>query len=389
MDTSDRGGVSRYIRSLLEGYRSIGAAGEFTVFFNLARSRHLPVMRAVWRELALPRNFTARVSRLPYRLRESLGLPVEIAAGACDVYHGCFDQLPVARARRVVTLHDVRYLEDLPALDPGDWLDKLRRADPSGNLESDYHNREALFRKLRKTLRETLQRADLVITVSQFSKSRLVALTGADPDKVRVVYHGVDRAAPAGALDAPGSVIARLGLAPGQYILAVSKFDPLKNQLLLVRAFARFARHAPAQLVFAGPLNWYSHVVREEVRALGLEQRVVFAGFVSDTELAGLYRGAAFCAFPSLYEGFGLPVLEAMAHGTPVVASAVCSIPEVAVEAVRYAGPGVDDWAGGLDALWSDRGLRARLAAAGRERAGQFSWQATARQTLALCESLA
>lgn len=388
MNTPDRGGVARYIRSLLEGLRDLGTPHKFTVYFNLARGEHLPVMREFWRGLALPENFTARVSRVPYRVREYLRLPVEVTAGPFDVFHGCFDQLPIARGRRVVTLHDVRYLENLPEPEAPAWLEQLRRVDRSGALERDFRNRDALFSKLRDTVQATLQRADLVLTISEFSKSRLVALAGADPAKVHVVHHGVGLPGTGPADRGDSGVHQRLRLQRGQYVLSVGKFDPLKNQLLLVRAIARLRDALRTTLVLVGPLNWYYHIVMAEVRALGIEDRVVFTDYVSDPELADLYRGAALCAIPSVYEGFGLPVLEAMSYGVPVLANAVCSVPEVAADAAHYAAPEAEAWAGALVELMGDAELRTHLGAAGRSRARQFTWEATARHTVARYESL-
>lgn len=388
MNTPDRGGVVRYIRSLLEAVRDLGAPHQFTVYFNLARGEHLPAMREFWRGLALPGNFTARVSRVPYRAREYLRLPVEVTAGPFDVFHGCFDQLPIARGRRIVTLHDVRYLEDLPEPEAPAWLEQLRRVDPSGALERDFRNREALFSKLRDTVQATLARADKVLTISEFSRSRLVALAGADPAKVHVVHHGVGLPGTGPAERGDSGVHQRLRLQPGQYVLSVGKFDPLKNQLLLVRAIARLRDSLRTMLVLVGPFNWYYHIVRAEVRALGIEDRVVFTDYVADRELVDLYRGATLCAIPSVYEGFCLPVLEAMSYGVPVLANAVCSIPEVAGDAAHYVAADAEEWASALAILMADADLRAHLGVAGRSRARQFTWEATARHTIAQYESL-
>lgn len=385
MRTTDRGGVARYLRSLLTALARSGAAHTYTVYFNLARAQHLPFMRATWAELGLPGNFRPRVTRVPYRLREGLFLPVECTAGPFDVYHGCLDQLPRAWGRRVVTVHDVRYLENLPETAAPSWLGTLRAADPSGALEANYRDRAALFAKLRACARQTLRRADMIITVSEYSKSRLVKLMAVDPARVKVVYHGVDaQLAGAGEPSRP-PILERHGLRSGGYVLFVSKFDPLKNQLLLVHVLAQLRRELDTHLVFVGPFNWYYHIVRAEVRALGLKDRVVFTGSVSDVELAVLYRGAALFAFPSLYEGFGLPLIEAMAAGVPVLASDVCSIPELGGDAALYAPPADQlAWAREMTRLLTEERLRLELIRRGHARAREFSWNKTARGTLAV-----
>ena len=179
------------------------------------------------------------------------------------------------------------------------------------------------------------------------------------------------------------------------YCLFVGNLEPRKNLARLIEAFALMATRAPAggtapQLVLAGTRAWLYSGILSAVAARGVADRVVFTGYVPPGDLPALYAGAACFVFPSVYEGFGLPVLEAMAAGAPVVASRVGAIPEVAGDAallVDAAQPAA--LAEAIEAVLADAGLRARLVERGRARARLFSWEATARRTLAVYEAVA
>ena len=163
--------------------------------------------------------------------------------------------------------------------------------------------------------------------------------------------------------------------------------EPRKNLTTLLQAFARLRRAGqvdPAlRLVLAGARGWLDEPIFRTVRSFGLDEAVHFPGFIDDDDLPDLYRGAAAFVFPSLYEGFGLPVLEAMACGAPVVTSNTSSMPEVAGGAAMLVDPrDVDGLAAAIARVLRDEGLRARLRAAGLARARQFSWETAARQVL-------
>ena len=245
---------------------------------------------------------------------------------------------------------------------------------------------------VRAALARVRRKADLALVPSLAVKGDVVQRLGLPEDRVVVTSEGCEpRFRPAGPASL-GGVAARYGL-PARYVLAVGTLEPRKNLTTLLHAFARLRQGGDVdpglQLVLAGARGWLDGPIFRTVRALGLEQTVRFPGFIDDDDLPAVYSGAALFVFPSLYEGFGLPLLEAMACGVPVITSNVASMPEVAGDAALLVDPRD---AGGLAAAIAralrDRKLRARLRAAGLARAGQFSWETAARRTLDAYASL-
>jgi glycosyltransferase involved in cell wall biosynthesis len=176
---------------------------------------------------------------------------------------------------------------------------------------------------------------------------------------------------------------ARHGLRADRYVLSVGTLEPRKNHARLVRAFDALAATRPdLRLVLAGARGWKSGAVDSAIAAAGARARIHVLGGVSADDLAALYSGATAFAYPSLYEGFGLPVLEAMAAGAPVLTSTVSSLPEVAGDAALLVDPDDSDaMAGAMHELLFDEALRTRLAGMGLARAASFTWERTARAT--------
>jgi len=172
------------------------------------------------------------------------------------------------------------------------------------------------------------------------------------------------------------------------YILYVGSLEKRKNLPRLLEAYAYLRETLPGwKLVIVGGRKWKSDPIYKAVQRLGLEPHVIFTGFVAEEDLPALYNGADLFVFPSLYEGFGLPVLEAMACGTPVVTSNTSSLPEVAGEAALLVAPtDVKAIAAAMQRVLSEPDLAAELRRRGLERASQFSWERTARETLAVYE---
>jgi glycosyltransferase involved in cell wall biosynthesis len=295
-------------------------------------------------------------------------LPLRLSALGTDVFHGPAVFLPLIKAgyRTVVTIHDlVSFL--FPETVPRKY---------------------SLYMRLMTRL--AVHSADRIIAVSEATKADLHRVLGVPRDKVVVIH---EAAGPEFAAvpepDAVARVIARYGIVP-PYCLFVGNLEPRKNLTHLIEAFALLsARHPPGgvapQLVLAGTRAWLSGGILSAAAARGVTERIVFTGYVPPAELPALYAGAACFVFPSVYEGFGLPVLEAMAAGAPVVASRVGAIPEVAgdaallVDATRPAAV-----AEAVEAVLADPGLRAQLVERGRRRVQAFSWETTARQTRAV-----
>ncbi|HUB69875.1 MAG TPA: glycosyltransferase family 1 protein [Acidimicrobiales bacterium] len=282
-----------------------------------------------------------------------------------DIVHMPFPVVPQMAKPLVVTVHDAGF-----ALYP--------EAYPPRGLR--FH---------RRGLEMAAARAGLVITDTRAAADEILAHSAIRPDQMRVVHLGVDHiGADPRRTD---EVLHRYGLSGGPYVLWVGSLEPRKNVGVLVKAFVKLAKanKVSARLAMVGPLGWlHEGLVAEADKAL-LGERLLVLGEVSDEELRCLYAGASSLAVPSLHEGFGFPVLEAMAQGTPVVCSDIAALAEVSGgAAILVPPPDVDRWATSLEEVLSDPALRARLAEAGRERAEQFSWEKMATGTHAVYEEL-
>jgi alpha-1,3-rhamnosyl/mannosyltransferase len=295
-------------------------------------------------------------------------LPTAIRSTRADVYHATYWVTPYRpRVPTALSLYDVIGLRMPDAVPP------VRRC------------------ALAVALRLAVRSADVILTLSESSKADLVAAGLATADRVVVTHLGVDeRFRPPGP-DEVADLRGRLDL-PETYVLYVGINKPHKNLSTLIEAWARLCdegesaspvHDSDAALVIAGPWDERYEEPREQAAAMSAERRVVFAGQVDEADLPALYGGATVFAFPSRVEGFGLPPLEAMACGTPVVASNATSLPEVIGDAGRLVDPNdVERWTEALRSLLENRETAEELARRGLERAARFTWQRTARGTL-------
>jgi glycosyltransferase involved in cell wall biosynthesis len=351
---NDRAGIGRYTFSLIRELAKIDRENEYVLL--LSRER-------LGRYKAPGPNFRAIEAEIPwFTVREQLLLPRLVARERLDLMHYPHLTVPLSsRTPFVVTVHDLNYLDDA-AIFTGGGGSRLRRA--------------ALLAGYRVELAKA-RRARRLIAVSEHTRDTVVRELGVDPERVAVTYGAAD---PAGAVAPDTSVLARHGL-DAPFFLYVGAAYPYKNLSRLIDGFARIS--GDHKLVLAGDQEQFGAALREHAAEAGTAGRTVFPGPVSDAELAALYGGALAYAFVSTSEGFGLPGLEAMSAGVPVVAASAGSLPEIYGEAARYCDPhDVDSIALALAEVASDEHLRARLVAAGRQRAGRFSWRRTAEQTL-------
>lgn len=282
-----------------------------------------------------------------------------------DLFHGTnFKMQTTGRYGGVVTIHDL-------------WLD--RHPEYSTKLLGQ---RFSYFRT-----RRTAQRARLVVTVSEHAAREIHALYGLPETRIRVVPNGVspEFALRAGS-DSVRAARDKFEMGDRPYILFVGGADPRKNHRTLVRAFARCRQELKDHvLILVGDAVHRFGSYQDSVRAEKIEDAVRCPGRVSSEDLRLLYAGAAVFVFPSIYEGFGMPVLEAMASGTPVVTSNTTSLPEVAGDAALLVNPeSPEDLGTALLRVLRDEPLRQALRAKGLERVKQFTWERTARQTFAV-----
>ncbi len=351
-------GIGRYTRNLVAALLELDRENEYTLFCAGAAPA----------ELHPPANATVRTSNVPARLLTAgwhkLGLPLsaERLAGDCDIFHSMDFTLPPLRAARgVVTVHDLSFLRLPDCADPG-LRDHLRRVVP-----------------------RAVERAVRVLADSESTKADLIELLDVAPEKISVVPGGIEpRFRPVRDALKLDAVRARYRL-PQWFILTVGTVEPRKNMARLISAYAQLRRQTglPHALVIAGRDGWLFQPVHDQVTREGLGEYVQFAGFVADEDLPALYTLADLLAFPSLYEGFGLPPLEAMACGTPVVTSNNSSLPEaVGAAALTMSAEDVEGLTDAMARVLCDANLRVRLSDLGRAQAARFTWEMAARKLL-------
>ena len=345
------GGTGVYTRRLAQALASLPAmAADELVLLEAASSR----------QTLAPNTRRGRLFTPSHHRWEQLLLPLEVLPRRLDVLHSP-DYVPpfVRNCRSVITVHDLAFLR---------WPELLT---PDSHAYFNGH------------IRRAVESADAIIAVSQATKRDVLELLDAPADKVRVVHEaaGFDLAPVEGTeierwLDAEGL--------PRDYVLFVGTFEPRKNLPRLIEAFAEVhARGCSGQLLLAGSPGWLAGPVMEAVER--------HSSYVLTRPFdPRLYQGARALAFPSLYEGFGLPVLEAMACGTPVLTSTMSSLPEIAGDAALLVDPlDVSAIAGGLWRLLNDTELADELSHRGLARAAEFSWRRAALETLDVYHSLA
>lgn len=358
-----RRGMGRVLLSLLVRLADIDPDNQYFLYLDRPDTH---------RVLPAAQNFTARVCTARfYPWWEQVCLPFASLKDDLHLLHCPANTAPFLRRsvpRLVVTLHDLIFLKplsDVP-LSP-----------------STYQNLGRLYRALCSA---AVKRADLFITVSEWSRQEIMDRLGIPSDRIRVIPNGVDERFFEIRDNEAAKVLQEIGVRR-PYILHLGAVAPHKNTPRAVEAFGHLLEFLPTielQMVVVG-------LVPDAARRLlsGLDRlghalpRIRFLGYVGDHELACLYKGAELLLFPSLYEGFGLPALEAMACGTPVVAARRASIPEVTGDAVLLVDPTeVEEITNAMYRLLVDDSLRSTLASAGRQRALQFRWESAARQLL-------
>ncbi|MBR3971150.1 MAG: glycosyltransferase family 4 protein [Ruminococcus sp.] len=241
-------------------------------------------------------------------------------------------------------------------------------------------------------LASSMKRADMIVTVSEFSKSEIIRYFPQHESKIRVVPCGVDldRFKPCQQPERIPEVKKKLGI-EGEYFLYVGTIEPRKNLERLINAYNIFCQHekdAP-KLVLAGGKGWLYDGIFQRVTDLKLEEKVLFTQYISDEDMNPLMCGALAFVFPSIYEGFGIPPLEAMACGVPVLASNAASLPEVTGDCAVTCDPySEEEIAEGLRRLYSDSELRADLSRRGLERAKTLTWDSSAEKLYSVYKEL-
>ena len=370
-------GIGRYTRELMRALLAQPSDNRYS-FFYASRQRI---------DASIFQSPTSNLYHLPFhdkwlmrgwqRLR--LPIPVELIIGKVELFHSPDFTLPptLPGVPTLLTVHDLSFIRD-----PDSAWPSLRAF-------------------LNKAVPRSVKRATHVLADSQATKDDLIELFGTPAEKITVLYSGVEaRFAPVRDPVKIDRVCAKYQL-PRPFILSVGTLQPRKNYGRLIEAFAQIFRHpstplrsvqnafADWHLVITGGKGWMFESIFEQVKQLGLESRVHFPGFVDDADLPVLYSAADLFAYVSLYEGFGLPLLEAMACGTPVIGSNTSSLPEVIGEVGAQVDPrNVDDITHALMRMMGEPELRERSIGMGLERAKLFTWDKAAKELLTIYDQL-
>lgn len=352
-----RAGIGRYTRSLINALARLDTTNHYTLFIP-GDARYLDDARA------FPKNF--RLTRAPLNERYMVALwqrgrvplPIELLTGSSDVFYSPDFVLAPSRARKqVLTVHDLSF-KRMPETTVPNLKWYLDGAVP-----------------------RSVARADLVLADSDATRRDLIELFRTPPDRVQTLYSGYDamfhpitdetelqRVRAAHKLEKP-------------FLVHVGTIEPRKNIARLIEAYARLPQRREIDLVIAGGRGWMYDEIEAAPQKFGVSESVRFLGFTPDADLPALYSLAELVAYPSLYEGFGLPVLEAMACGAAVVTSNNSSIPEVAGDAaVMIDAHDTDAIAGAMQRVLDDRKWRAALQEKGIRQARKFSWDKSARE---------
>ena len=356
-------GIARYARELTLALQRLPDAPELSLFHNAASLDRMPL---AWHNL--PRS-EVPLGNKAWRLFLLTGLRLPNAwsrvISQSQVFHGLDYIIPSLSQPTVMTVHDLTALR-FP----------------------EYHS---LFNRAYQCLALPimLRRASAILTDALCTKEDLQNFLHVPAQKITVTPLGIDhsRFKPHSKLEAQNRVSTEFGV-QGPFILGLGTLEPRKNLVGLLHAFAELS-DGPEQLVLVGASGWGDVSPAQLAESMGLSHRVKFTGFVHDDLLPILYSAAACFVYPSFYEGFGLPVLEAMACGAAVITSNTSSLPEVAGDAALLVSPSdTKELVAAIRRLLQDTTLVQKLSEAGQNRAKRFSWERTARETLGVYQSL-
>jgi glycosyltransferase involved in cell wall biosynthesis len=297
----------------------------------------------------------------------AIGLPLFLRQNSFDVFHGTNYDVPLwSRKRNVLTIHDL-----------------------SLQLHPQFHEAK-LIRRARKRLPLMIRCAALVIAVTESIKCEICEHLKVKPERVVVTPEAPRKIFRPLAASETSAVRQRLGIRQ-DFILSVGTIEPRKNLLTLVRAFDRILRTTSLtpQLVIAGGKGWLMEDFYSFIRSSGTGENIRLIGYTSDYDLRALYSSCRVCVYPSLYEGFGLPPLEAMACGAPLITSQIPAITETVGNSAVLVDPlNVEEIASSIVKLWNDPSERNRLSQAGIDRAARFTWEQTAKLTFEVYREL-
>ncbi len=350
-------GVSVYTVNLLSYFRKhADKKTQFKIFLKNKPTEDLPLPNNYFNYEVVPGALFWSQIFLPLRLYLKKGIDVFFSPAH---YAPRFCPVPT-----VVTIHDLSYIYF-----PGDFLKK------------DLY-------QLRNWTHYSIHNAKKIIAVSKTTKKDIVQLYRVPEEKVKVIYNGYEKRFEKLKIE-NYKLIKNLKLKIKNYILFVGTLQPRKNITVLIQSFAKFKELYPEfKLIVAGKKGWLFESIFDLVSELGLNTDIYFTDYITDQQLAFLYKNAFCFVLPSLYEGFGIPLLEAMSFGCPVVSSFTASLPEIGGDACLYFDPkSVEDLVEKLENIKKDSRLRTGLIQKGKKRVKEFSWKKCGAQTLSVIQN--
>ena len=357
------GGIGRFTRELIQGLARLDSNSQFRLFVaGSSKAKLGPPLgpNFFWRNTNIsPKQLT----RIWHRAR--MPIPVEIFSGRADIFHAPDFSIPptLSGTRRLVMVHDLSFEKVPETFTP--WL----------------------LRYLRQVVPRSINSADQIIANSFTTRNDFIEHYGLSESMFTVIHGGVSPCFH-NASDVTDSF--RYPELDRPYVFSVGTLQPRKNFSRLIEAMAILRnKGCELDLVIAGGHGWLEEEIIATRARLNLQDNVHLLGYVKDNELPNLYRRARIFAYPSLYEGFGLPLLEAMACGVPAITSSVSSLPETAGDAALFIDPyDVDSIADGLHRLHEDESLRSGLITKGFARAQEFTWEQAAIKLLSVYDTL-
>lgn len=360
------GGIGRYVRELVDALAEIDTTTDYRLFVAGTHHENLPLQPGSnfsWCGTTLSPRWLTRIWH-----RARIPLPVEAFTGSVNLYHATDFVLPPVRrqTRTLLTVHDLSFVRVPEAASP------------------------RLKAYLDVWVPKSAYRADHILADSTATKHDLIELYRIPDEKITVLLSGVDARFKPASEAGQQAIREKYRLGDWRFVLAVGTIQPRKNYARLIYALKQLHdAGSDLHLVIAGGKGWLEDPIYTAISKTNMEAYVHFIGFADEPDLNALYTAASCFAFPSLYEGFGLPILESMRCGTPVVTSNTSSLPEVAGDAALIVDPyDVEAIATAIQKSVSDLEVREQLIEQGYIRAQQFTWDKSARQLLRIYESL-
>ncbi len=361
VDHGENAGVGHYVYYLIKSLLQIDKENEYYLFFYDHKIKAHEFEQSNVRIIYFPG--LENIGKIPFFYRHWF-IPHILRLYRLDIYHNPANIIPLFYLHKsVVTIHDLAIYKN-----------------------SDWFPDRQYFTKL-INIPVSIKRAKKIIAVSENTKNDIVKIFKIDPAKVEVIYEGVD--------DYNQLTLDETKIRPElkisqPYFLFLGTLEPRKNLVRLVEAFNEFLKdNKDYKLILAGKKGWKYEPIFQTIEKFGLKDKVIDIGYVNKEEKVFLLRNALSLAFPSLYEGFGLPILEAMNMGVPIITSNIASIPELVIDNAVLVDPySVDSIKGALSKMANDKQLREKLSVKGKGIAQNFTWERCAKKTLELYQSI-